>query len=471
MCGICGFSGAKGKVLNQDKIKLLLLANQERGKDSLGYFTPTGGIVKELGKADEVMSKKDFAIPESNLFIGHIRAATIGFVNKDNAHPFHYGNVVLAMNGTLSNHWDLCRAYKLDWSKFDVDSQVLAAMLNIDQSKESLTKILGGCAILYTDTNTNKLYCYRNSDRPLYRGALDDCIYISSIESSLKVIGCTNVKEFKQDILYEIQDGVILQHSKVKRAAEEVIDKINKSYNKINMSDTLNQELVGMFLEPDRNFWENAKFFEKGRFYEVVDASDLNIYDIGVVHGDSYIKVSKHRFSEHLPIIGIQDYVIGLHKILYNKSNIVAGEVNDMYIIMAVQKNGETLTCRNLKTGKIVTVPESLMRYAGSLEVEDYRKANTILSACNNNSCNLPTTTVPPQKEEDIFRKQLLEQKYTSKEELTESTLVEILDQITDLEEVTFNKVQLTKIDNIKALIGNYSIKSENFKKEMTNAD
>ena len=42
MCGLLGFSSANN--LNEDKIKTLMLFNQARGKDSLGYYVPNKEI-------------------------------------------------------------------------------------------------------------------------------------------------------------------------------------------------------------------------------------------------------------------------------------------------------------------------------------------------------------------------------------------------------------------------------------------
>lgn len=207
MCGLVGFNGPKDKKFNLDKVKLLLMMNQQRGEDSFGFYTPEIGVVKDTGKIELEMSRPSFNLPISNTLIGHVRKSTVGATNKKNAHPFNYGNIVLAMNGTLSNCWDLLREYNFDLKDFDVDSQILTAMLNVDQSSIPFTKIIGGCAVIYTDTNNGKVYVYRNNERPLYRGNLDGGMYFSSIESSLKIIGCADVKEFKEDILYEIIDG------------------------------------------------------------------------------------------------------------------------------------------------------------------------------------------------------------------------------------------------------------------------
>jgi predicted glutamine amidotransferase len=62
---------------------------------------------------------------QSRAFIGHNRLATRGVVNPFNAHPFQFGHITGAHNGTLetSCKWKLRRLGIGE--KFDVDSQAL----------------------------------------------------------------------------------------------------------------------------------------------------------------------------------------------------------------------------------------------------------------------------------------------------------------------------------------------------------
>src|SRR3546814_8848521 len=61
---------------------------------------------------------------QSLAFVGHNRFATKGKVNDLNAHPFHYGNIVGAHNGTLEkSSWDALD--KKLGEDTDVDSQAI----------------------------------------------------------------------------------------------------------------------------------------------------------------------------------------------------------------------------------------------------------------------------------------------------------------------------------------------------------
>jgi len=140
MCGLTGFSGKKK--FNKDKVKSLMLWNSlERGKDSTGIYTPLNGLLKEADEAYKFLIKTKFE--EDRLFIGHVRASTVGAKSKENAHPFMEENIILAHNGTLTNHWALCHKYKLSMQDYNVDSHVIAAILGKEKNFNVIKEIDG----------------------------------------------------------------------------------------------------------------------------------------------------------------------------------------------------------------------------------------------------------------------------------------------------------------------------------------
>lgn len=216
MCGQIGYSSEKP--FDIEKIKTLMVWNSlERGEDSTGLYSPKNGLKKSILKGSEfiVSNAKNYEILPDNIFMAHLRAKTIGAINVDNAHPFKRGNWVLQHNGTLTNHHDLIRKYELNYAEYDVDSDVICGAL--DKSGDILTvlsEIDGPAALIIQNiTNPNRLYVFKNKERPLFKGTLDNSMYISSIENSLKLIGCNNVKEFKDNYLYTIENGLILKNS------------------------------------------------------------------------------------------------------------------------------------------------------------------------------------------------------------------------------------------------------------------
>lgn len=224
MCGIVGFSG-KDK-FNPKWIELLLIWNSlERGEDATGIFSPLNGLKKSLMRGSQYVLYKQNQIIKDNYFIGHVRAGTIGDkTDVNNAHPFDRGNFILAHNGTLYNHWDLLEKYNLTRADYSVDSDVLAGCIAETNNISTVIKeIAGAAALLIHDKRTpTVLNVYRKggangSERPLYRG-LDSKgnMYISSLAEPLWFIGLDNVKPFKEDTLYTIENGGITSNAKIK---------------------------------------------------------------------------------------------------------------------------------------------------------------------------------------------------------------------------------------------------------------
>lgn len=474
MCGILGFSSTGN--FNEDKIKTLMLFNQDRGKDSLGYYVPNKEIYKELGKVEDILTAKEFNIPPANLFIGHIRAATVG--SKDelkNAHPFHHGNIVLVMNGTLSNHWDLCREDGFAIADFNVDSDVLTAMINKAQSKDPLGRVLGGCAVLYTDTNTNILYAYRNSERPLYRGKLGDDMYLSSIDKSLKYIGCTDVKELKQDILYAIKEGKVINNYKVtkvepKKKEEPKTDSIfqsnvrvydkGKTWKTIKYTNVDNKLLVGLWLTPEYDIADYRGNLTKGYGYKIVDYSKDNKYEVDVIDNIGNLKtVSKYTFSERYPEVEENSYMFALSNLTYitGKKESICQE-GDLFKVTSIL-NG-VYDCINLVNGKTCTAGFKYFRPAYEKEVDEYLAIySTILSDTKSKDTPKENTDVP--KGNMTFFQEIDETVHAHNIALADFTVENIEDVVDDIRDVTIDFTILKLLGKIDIIISNYARKKE----------
>jgi len=239
MCGLLGYSGKNN--YNKDLIKILFILNQDRGYHSSGYFNNNKKIKwedrvfkKTGGVINQVLTNHDFK--ESNLFIGHTRHATVGTVCIENTHPFMYGDVVGAHNGTLRNLDMLLKTYNNMYPNnafnnytIDVDSKIFPYYINTIGNLKILSDYEGACALMWHVKDTNILNIYKDEERPLHYGIItqnnEPSIYISSEKEPLKIIGCTKIEEFKSFIHYQIKDGVILNKSNVKIKRNPLIKK------------------------------------------------------------------------------------------------------------------------------------------------------------------------------------------------------------------------------------------------------
>lgn len=399
MCGIAGYSGTKP--LNQDKMNFLLYMNSvERGLHSTGTYTVEQGVIKAADTAATFL--KSNPVPNTNFFIGHVRHATVGVKNAKNAHPFEFEHLVGVHNGTLKNHWSLLSKAGYKMADYDVDSQVLYQLLNDEAAVENLpedelrfktlSKYEGAAALLFTDKrNPRLLYAFRNgarkgeamSDRPLYYGKIRNGMYISSMESSLNLIGCQDITLFEDNTLYTIQDGVILDkteypvyvpvpsyyprqtqsqtQSKI-REQDGVYDEYMEDYyskrypkeeakikslpaatpsdrqqkidNSVDMSFQSNTDLVGKWwkLAFAVKYYDEDVFLTKGSWYYVKSAAASNNYDVVIEADDSGKSVKLNKFMFVKGSAEFKDYArlmfnISHHddskNILFNKGDVV----------------------------------------------------------------------------------------------------------------------------------------------------
>lgn len=222
MCGIIGYSSTHDYDLHN--IKTLMLWNSlERGLDSTGFYSPKSGNIKMVDKASDFILRKfpkrdgddSNDVKFDNIVVSHVRKMSVGANSLNNAHPHEYGDIVLAHNGTLNNYVRLANSYHIPHNTYWSDSQVLANALSKDIKKgnyDVLSEYDGAAAILFYNKEDGHLYAGRDYKRPLYYGIHNgDSMYISSIEDSLKYIGCTDIKQFDYDKLHKIKDGKIVE--------------------------------------------------------------------------------------------------------------------------------------------------------------------------------------------------------------------------------------------------------------------
>lgn len=216
MCGIVGYSGKKD--FNSSLVKILMLSNLPRGMDATGIYSPKNGVVKDAVNATSFMATNQHSIKRDKVFIGHLRAKTIGINEAKNAHPFNLSNVVGVHNGTLLLPWELAKRYDVDHSQIQVDSEVLYTIIDTqigenDNNCEQINVLSGfdgAAALVFYNKIDSLLYVYRNKERPLHFGYINDAMYIASTSESLEIINCTNIEMFTENYLFKILDGTII---------------------------------------------------------------------------------------------------------------------------------------------------------------------------------------------------------------------------------------------------------------------
>jgi hypothetical protein len=210
---MCGLVGAAGHLQIRDDtvIKRLLMLDFFRGVDSTGLagirtngevniakIANTPPVLFDVGKFKNLLSGVN------RVFIGHNRAATKGKTCDYNAHPFQFGDIVGAHNGTLDpmSHNRLNEAIG---EKFEVDSQALFAAIDKVGIKEAIELcttgsdgMQGAWSLVWYDLKDGSINFLRNKHRPLWY-AWDDAyrrIYWASEWWMLEAAGRADGIEF-----------------------------------------------------------------------------------------------------------------------------------------------------------------------------------------------------------------------------------------------------------------------------------
>jgi len=187
MCGLCGVYG----FISADEKRVfasLQLFSQLRGRDSSGVaimpYLPAQPIkiFKELGGVESLVLDNPQAFDQKNwhlnlatngvCLMGHHRHATSGTINKENAHPFDFDNIVGCHNGTLL---DYSISDLPSYDKDLIDSQIILG--EIDNGRplnEIIEYVKGAWALVWWDKRGNTLNMCRNDERTLHVAITED---------------------------------------------------------------------------------------------------------------------------------------------------------------------------------------------------------------------------------------------------------------------------------------------------------
>lgn len=169
---MCGLVGVGGVITNNHEkaFRQLLIIDSLRGADSTGAaFIGMDGdwdVVKNTGDPFQLLDMKSFdgRMARKNIaLIGHNRFATQGTVNKKNAHPFEFQDIVGAHNGTILNKYHIP-----DGQGFDVDSAAILHSFNKNGVEPTISKCNGAWALTWWDKRDKTMNFLRNDERTLF---------------------------------------------------------------------------------------------------------------------------------------------------------------------------------------------------------------------------------------------------------------------------------------------------------------
>lgn len=198
---ICGLVGCVGKIIHthETAFKQLLIVDSLRGLHSTGIAAVNDKgellVAKDAILPNYLLATqeaKDIFLKINRVLIGHNRFATKGAINKVNAHPYVFQNIVGAHNGTITNVNMLPTKHT-----FEVDSQALLSSIDEVGSNNVASKIHGAFALTWYDRKDNTMHLWRNYQRPLwmaYTAGKDVLFWASEKEMLEFILARNNIK-------------------------------------------------------------------------------------------------------------------------------------------------------------------------------------------------------------------------------------------------------------------------------------
>lgn len=405
-CGLVGFSGTKP--FNIPIIRTLLWHNSiaRKSTDATGIYTPGMGIIKDTNPAKdflEIEDKMSLLEENDNILLGHVRAATVGDkTDITSAHPWDFGSIVMMHNGTLKNYEELAEKYNIPKEDWKVDSQVLGIAIkkNFDSNEpfKVLSEYVGAAAVIIHHKERNSLFVYRDDQRTLSYGYMNDTdLYISSEEDILEVIGCSNIKSFDPFKVHEIKEGKIVAKMKIKRkmakknpfitkvvsciesikqykrysTVKNILDGFYTGFNhKLIKSEYMENYQIECIVNINGNSEKFKTKLTKGKFYKIIKVSGDNSF---TVKDDSNNIVNAFvnffNISNFIPISG--NYVFYTTTTSYSNCKLKNGV---MYEVVYHKFGFNEILLKDHINDEIVLTEINRVRVATLEEVKEYFK-------------------------------------------------------------------------------------------------
>lgn len=192
MCGIVGYITTETKTGELDRSRFMrqgLIIDTLRGDDSTGaygvFHKPDDPYwFKMLGGGGAFVNANEYwenfaDVSHYRSMVGHNRAATMGGVSVDSAHPFVEGPITLVHNGTLVSTYNLPAGSMVDLG-LEVDSHAIAKNLAECSVEDVVSKLNGAFALVWHDSRDDSMNIVRNSKRPLHFGLGRNTLYFMS---------------------------------------------------------------------------------------------------------------------------------------------------------------------------------------------------------------------------------------------------------------------------------------------------
>ena len=288
MCGHVGVYGRLPSLNNKTLMALMLLLDSTRGTDGTGIYS-NGEIHKTVGNVYNLIESREWdkAVVESNLMIGHNRASSVGKNSTRNTHPFRFGNIVGAHNGTL------VKGYLKNNTDFDVDSECLYWNIEKHGIKETAKSMSGSWSLVWYDEKEEVLHFLRNKERPMWIANISETkkeeqhkaimwaseewmLYAASAKYNIHI---DDIYSTDEDMLYEFsldekEAPLLLNKEKLEGRFQENIGKYPTSYYGYNYERSEDYKYYGKRKGKYKKYKPQGKYkcaFCNGKYDNEVD--------------------------------------------------------------------------------------------------------------------------------------------------------------------------------------------------------
>jgi amidophosphoribosyltransferase len=222
MCGIVAISGIEQAA---EQAYLALYALQHRGQEAAGIVAFDGTVMrahKGAGLVADVFDAEKLAALRGDVAIGHTRYSTAGGQDVANAQPmtarYARGDLALAHNGNLTNHFDLRTRLVEEGAIFRTssDSETLVHLIaksrhpTVDgQIDDALTQLEGAFSVVISVGST--VYAARDPRgfRPLVLARKGSGYVLTSETCALDILGAEHIRDLEPGEVLRIQNGQV----------------------------------------------------------------------------------------------------------------------------------------------------------------------------------------------------------------------------------------------------------------------
>jgi hypothetical protein len=211
---MCGLGGILGDDVTLAEVKLMGILNEARGKQSTGLYSPRCDYLKHDSRATSFFTRDEVnewieKHRDAGGIMVHTRAATRGHVSVENAHPFIYGQVVGAHNGTIfdSPH------------KYSVDSMWAIDLLSQEKPgayQKALGDLAGYYVLVWYDARDCNVYIL-NWNGDISISLKDGKVYYSSLGIDAKYVSGV-------EPTYRLQTGDVFRYSTLTKKLRKMKD-------------------------------------------------------------------------------------------------------------------------------------------------------------------------------------------------------------------------------------------------------